>query len=124
MPWIDRPTQGFIAGTVTDAGGAALEGRTVRIRRTGWFRRTRKTTSDANGWFGMTKLAPGTYHVRLEDAHGNALPERVEVVVTAGSVARVPITVRESHGAPGLQPRGSAGPAIPRPFPPSVSRPS
>jgi len=27
--------------------------------------------------------------VRLEDAHGNALPERVEVVVTAGSVARV-----------------------------------
>ena len=89
MSWIERPTHGFVAGSVSDAMGAAVAGRTIRIRRTGWFRRTRRTASDANGWFGMTKLAPGKYHVRLEDAHGNALPERVEVVVTAGSVARV-----------------------------------
>jgi uncharacterized lipoprotein YddW (UPF0748 family) len=88
MPWIERPMQGFIAGTVVDAGGAGMEGRTVRIRRTGWFRRTLRTTSDANGWFGMTRLSPGKYRVQLEDAGGGALPERVEVVVTAGGVAR------------------------------------
>ena len=94
MPWIERPTHGFIAGSVSDAAGAALEGRTVRIRRTGWFRRTRKTTSDANGWFGMTRLAPGTYTVRLEDAQGNLLPDRVEVAVSVGTVARVALASR------------------------------
>jgi len=89
MPWIERPDRGFIAGTMAGANGAAIEGRTVRIRRAGWFRRTRRTTTDANGWFGMTQLAPGRYVVELEDAQGRALPDRVEVVVTAGTVVRV-----------------------------------
>jgi uncharacterized lipoprotein YddW (UPF0748 family) len=89
MPWIERPTHGFIAGSVSDAAGATLERRTVRIRRTGWFRRTRKTTSDANGWFGMTKVAPGRNRVQLEDARGKATRERVTIVVTPGAVARV-----------------------------------
>jgi hypothetical protein len=92
MPWIERPTHGFIAGSVLDAAGAALEGRTIRIRRTGWFRKTRKTTSDANGWFGMIRLSPGSYEVRLEDGRGRALPERTEVVVAAGAVARAGVT--------------------------------
>ena len=94
MPWIERPTHGFIAGSVTDSAGTALEGRTIRIRRTGWFRRTRKTASDANGWFGMTKLSPGKYDVRLEDARGRARPERVEIAVAAGAVARAVIVVK------------------------------
>ena len=72
--------------------GAAMEGRTIRIRRTGWFRRTRKTTSDANGWFGMTKLVPGTYNVRLEDSAGRPLPVQAEVTIAAGRVARVRLT--------------------------------
>jgi hypothetical protein len=69
-------------------------GRTVRIRRTGWFRRTRKATSDANGWFGMTKLSPGKYVIQLEDAAGNVLRDRVEAVVSAGTVARVALASR------------------------------
>ena len=89
MPWIDHPTHGFIAGTVSDPNGAGIEGRTIHVRRTGWLRRTRRTTSDANGWFGMTGLAPGKYTVRLGDARGNPLPVRVDVVVTAGAVTRV-----------------------------------
>ena len=92
MPWIERPTHGLIAGTVTGADGGAFEGLTVRIRRTGWFRRTMKTATDANGWFGMTKLAPGKYSVGLEDANGRALPDRVEVVVTPGRVARATLS--------------------------------
>jgi hypothetical protein len=39
----------------------------------------------------MTRLSPGKYHVRLEDTRGSALPERVEVVVAAGGVARVAV---------------------------------
>ena len=92
MPWIERPMHGFIAGTVADTVGAPVEGRTIRIRRTGWFRRTRKTTSDANGWFGMTKLASGTYIVRLEDPAGRPLPEQAEVTIAAGRVARARLT--------------------------------
>ena len=84
--------QGFIAGSVADAAGAAIEGRTIRVRRTGWFRRTRKTTSDANGWFGMTKLAPGTYIVRLEDSSRRPLPVQAELTIAAGRVAKLRLT--------------------------------
>jgi hypothetical protein len=92
MPWLEHPTQGFVAGTVVGAGGAAAEGRTVRIRRTGWFRRTRRATSDANGWFGMTRLPPGKYRVQLEDARGRAAGEPIEIVVSAGRVARAQLS--------------------------------
>jgi len=88
MPWLERPTTGFVAGTVNDGAGGAVEAATIRIRRTGWFRKTRRTASDANGWFGMTRLAPGKYLVRLEDERGKTVGERVEVVVTGGGVAR------------------------------------
>ena len=94
MPWLESPSHGFITGNVAGSAGTALEGRTIRIRQTGWFRRTRKTTSDANGWFGMTKLAPGKYRVQMEDARGHALPERVEIVVIAGAVARAVVVVK------------------------------
>ena len=94
MPWIERPTQGFIAGTVVDAGAHAVEASTIRIRRTGWFRKTRRTTTDANGWFGMTRLSPGTYHIRLEDRGGKAGRERVEVIVKAGGVSRARLVLK------------------------------
>ncbi len=94
MPWIERPTTGFIAGMVSDAEGRAVEAFTIRIRKTGWLRKTKRTTTDANGWFGMTRLSPGTYHVRLEDRAGKARRERVEVVVAAGAVARVTLVAR------------------------------
>ena len=92
MPWIEQPTHGLVAGIVLGANGATLEGRTVRVRRTGWFRRTRRTTTDANGWFGMTQLAPGVYSVRLEDPAGRPLPVRAEVAIAAGRVARARLT--------------------------------
>jgi hypothetical protein len=94
MPWIERPTRGFIAGTVVDAGAHAVEASTIRIRKTGWFRKTKRTTSDANGWFGMTRLSPGTYHIRLEDRGGKAGRERVEVIVKAGGVSRATLAVK------------------------------
>jgi protocatechuate 3,4-dioxygenase beta subunit len=89
MPWIERPTDGFIAGTVTDATGRAVEAAILQIRRTGWFRRTRRTTTDANGWFGLTRLKPGTYRVRLNDRTGQAACGQGVVDVKAGAVARI-----------------------------------
>jgi uncharacterized lipoprotein YddW (UPF0748 family) len=94
MPWIERPTQGFIAGTVVDAATHAVEASTIRIRRTGWFRKTRRTTTDANGWFGMTRISPGKYQVRLEDRGGKAGRERVEVIVKAGGVSRATLVAK------------------------------
>jgi len=81
MPWIENPTRGFLAGT-------AVDGARVSVRRHGWFRRTRRVTADGNGWFGMTRLKPGKYRVRLERPGRTAAAETVTVEVRAGEVAR------------------------------------
>ena len=94
MPWLETPTRGMVAGQLTYASGRGLEGQTIRLRRTGWFRRTKRTTTDASGWFGMMSLKPGTYEVRLEDRAGKATGERTRVRVTAGAVARAALTTR------------------------------
>jgi len=94
MPWIEQPTRGRLAGTVVDASGRGVEGRTIRVRRTGWFRKTARTTTDANGWFGMMRLKPGSYEIRLEDRTGRAGDARTKIVVNAGDVARAVMTQR------------------------------
>ncbi len=88
MPWLERPTRGYVAGTVTDAAGAGLEGVTVRIVRRRLFGGTKRTTTDANGWFGMTGLKPGRYRVEIERAAGETSAARAEIEVKAGQVAR------------------------------------
>ncbi len=65
MEWIARPTRGWLAGTVRDAGGAA-DGAAVTVKRVRWFARRRRTRTDGNGFFGFTELPPGRYRVRLE----------------------------------------------------------
>jgi uncharacterized lipoprotein YddW (UPF0748 family) len=94
MPWIETPTRGRIAGSVIDASGQVVDGQAMRIRRTGWFRRTARTTTDANGWFGMMSLKPGTYDVRLEDHAGKTTGERTRIRVTVGAVARAALTIK------------------------------
>ena len=87
-PWIENPDRGFIAGTVTDSAGNPLEAATVQARRTGWFRRTTRVTTDSNGWFGLTHLKPGTYIVRWRSRNGgDAVPVRLEV--RAGTVTHL-----------------------------------
>ena len=65
-----------------------------KIRRTGWFRKATRTTTDASGWFGMMNLKPGTYEIRLEGRAGSTESVRSRVVVKAGAVARAPMTQR------------------------------
>jgi uncharacterized lipoprotein YddW (UPF0748 family) len=94
MPWLEQPTRGRIAGTVVDTSGRGVEGQTVRIRRTGWFRRATRTFTDANGWFGRMNLKPGTYEIRMEDGVGKATDSRTKIEVKAGEVGRAVMTRR------------------------------
>jgi len=93
MPWLATPTRGRLAGTVTDPSGRGVEQVSVRVRRTGWFRRTRRTVTDANGWFGMINLKPGTYEIRLGDRTGRDAGARKKVQVRAGQTAGFSTTV-------------------------------
>ncbi|MBI4476167.1 MAG: family 10 glycosylhydrolase [Acidobacteria bacterium] len=95
MPWIDRPSRGFIAGTVTAETPRAADAVEVRIKREGtWaealasgfglFRRTHLVRTDGNGYFGVTNLKPGRYRVWRDDLKKGPVRVRVE----AGKVAR------------------------------------
>ncbi len=88
LPWIERPTHGFIAGLAKDREGKPLDGATVRIKRTGWFRRTARVTTDGNGWFGISQRSPGRYVIRLESPQGSS-GTPVTVEVRAGAVTRL-----------------------------------
>jgi uncharacterized lipoprotein YddW (UPF0748 family) len=94
VPWVERPTTGFLAGAMTGAEGRPVDGATVQVRRTGIFRSTTRVTSDGNGWFGATQLKPGTYRVRQELPGGRAASTSVEIEVRAGRVARVSLAAQ------------------------------
>jgi hypothetical protein len=87
MPWIDAPTKGWIAGTVQAPTTERADGVTIKIKRSGFplFRRTRKTLTDGNGYFGFTKVKPGRYRVWIDGE------SRVDVSVLPGTVARARI---------------------------------
>ena len=87
MEWIARPTRGWLAGTVRDAGSGAADGAAVTVKRVRWFARRRRTRTDGNGFFGFTELPPGRYRVRLE-ARPRRSPE-IELEIVVGRVARV-----------------------------------
>ena len=95
LPWIERPTRGSIAGVVSAPGREQADDVEVEIRRTGWFRRTRRVKTDANGFFGVTGLAPGTYHVRLASP---LLPRATgSATVAPGRVARADLDARPTR---------------------------
>lgn len=85
MPWIERPTRGWIAGMATSSAAAA-DDVAVKVKKTGFplFRRTRTVRTDGNGYYGMADLEPGRYRVWLDGSKDL----RVTVRVEAGKVAR------------------------------------
>lgn len=89
LPWVDRPETGLVAGLVVTPRVGEADGVGVEVRRSGWFHRTRTVKTDANGFFGVVGLAPGTYRVRLAAAHG----VRADVEVVAGKVTRAELTL-------------------------------
>ncbi|REK16451.1 MAG: hypothetical protein DWQ43_05515 [Acidobacteria bacterium] len=84
-------TTGEIEGTVTDSTGAVVPGASVRIESTGstaGFRRT--VTTDDNGFFIVSNLAPGAYKVTVENSGFDAFTKTVTVSVDRA----VPVNAR------------------------------
>ncbi len=93
MGWLERPTTGFLAGTVRDLAGNGVDGARVRLKRAGWlpFRRTRGAVTEGNGFYGFTHLRPGRYRVRAEAGERRSRQTGIEVVV--GRVARADLRI-------------------------------
>ena len=90
MPWIEKPTTGWIAGTVKAATPEQADGVVVKTERAGFalFRRVRKVETDGNGYFGLTNVKPGRYRVWIDGGR------RAEVIVQAGTVSRADLERR------------------------------
>lgn len=80
FPWIERPTLGAIAGVLSAASREEADEVVVEVRRTGLLHRTHRVLTDANGFFGLANLEPGTWRVRLP----GAATARAEVYVEVG----------------------------------------
>src|SRR2546426_5993101 len=81
-------TDGAIAGTVTDASGAAVPNASVTVTNKG-TNLSQGVATDESGYFRAAKLQPGSYTMKVE-APGLA-PFTVEnVIVQIGSVTEVP----------------------------------
>jgi outer membrane receptor protein involved in Fe transport len=78
---------GSILGTVTDPQGAAVAGAKVTVANQRKAT-TDTTTTNADGNYSVTHLAPDTYSVRVE-APGFKISEQKDVIVSADAGARV-----------------------------------
>ena len=83
-----QPGETGITGTVTDTSGALVPGATVTVRTATGESKT--TTTDADGKFLVTGLAPGTYEVSVT-APGFAESKIPDVNVTAKEVAALAV---------------------------------
>lgn len=80
-------TDGAIGGTVFDQTGAVVPGATVVVRNTG-TNAEQTATSDASGFYKITKLPPAVYTVTVT-AKGFETFRADQVIVTVGSVTNV-----------------------------------
>ncbi|HYG97773.1 MAG TPA: family 10 glycosylhydrolase [Terriglobales bacterium] len=92
LPQLATPMYGWLAGTVRDASGTALDGAVVEVRRAGWnpFGRKQKLLTDGNGFFGTSGLKPGRYQATVIRAADKRITSQIDVA--AGKVARVDIS--------------------------------
>ncbi len=93
MPWIDAPTDGWLAGIVRAGSPGDNDGAVVKIKRKRFwpFGNTRRVRTDGNGFYGLAKVKPGRYEVSLDERARNARPILVRVI--PGQVARVPTLI-------------------------------
>jgi hypothetical protein len=85
-------TRGAISGTVRDASGALVPGVTVTVTNND-TNQSRSAVSDANGFYRVPALEPGTYTVRSE-LSGFQTVELKEVRLVAASEATINVDMK------------------------------
>ncbi|HEX4650519.1 MAG TPA: carboxypeptidase regulatory-like domain-containing protein [Granulicella sp.] len=85
---------GALRGVVQDASSARIGSATVLVERSGTAQ-SRRVLSDAHGEFRLDDLAPGPWHVRVED-HGFA-PASADVSVAVSSVRDLTVTLQPAQ---------------------------
>ncbi len=83
---------GQIVGSVTDPNGAAIAGAKVTIVNTG-TRAERGTTTDSQGNYVVTNLAPTLYEITIEASGFAAIKKRVQVTVGSRVTADIQLAV-------------------------------
>ncbi len=91
-PSLAQTTYGSIAGTVTDASGAAIADAQVTLTNIGTTEK-RAQQSGPDGLYSFVNLLPGRYRIDAEKA-GFKRITRPEVVVEVGQSARIDITMQ------------------------------
>ncbi|HTZ58990.1 MAG TPA: TonB-dependent receptor [Acidobacteriaceae bacterium] len=86
-----------LAGTVLDSTGAAVPGATVTVTNTATSI-ARSTTSEKNGEYVITALAPGDYNVTVESPGFRKL-EQTGLVLQINQQARVDLTLQVGQAA-------------------------
>jgi hypothetical protein len=92
MPVSAQMTRGGINGTVRDMSGGVVPGATVTIVQVE-TNQSRDTVTDAQGFYSVTALEPGTYLVRTELA-GFATVETKNVIVRAATEVTVNVELK------------------------------
>ena len=85
--WAQSSTAGAVGGTIYDQDGAVLAGAAVTAANTATGA-VRSETSNANGFYRITDLEPGTYTVTIVDS-GFETYKAVQVPVTVGSLSDI-----------------------------------
>jgi len=97
--WAQSATTGGLKGTVTDSTGANVPGANVTLVNGGTNQRLR-TTTDVNGSYGFSLLAPGTYRVEVS-AQAFKTSEMASLAVDVSEIPVVDVTLEA--GAPAEQ---------------------
>ena len=87
---MDPPSHGWLLGVARGPGGNPRDGDVVVLEPSGAARRSFRSVTDGNGYFGFTSLVPGSYRLHFDEPRASSAP--VPVVIRAGRVSRAEIT--------------------------------
>jgi uncharacterized lipoprotein YddW (UPF0748 family) len=90
MSWKTRPTYGYLMGTLTGSVPKSYDGVKVMVStvNSGCVKFYREVVTDGSGWYGLAKLAPGQYQVRVNHSDFEGTPPQ-EITVRPGRVVKV-----------------------------------
>ena len=84
-------TPGGVRGTITDASGAAVPGAQITLTEASTHTAARATT-DANGAFQVTNMAPGTYSLLVNQTDFD-MYRQSNIRIQSGQIVSLPVTL-------------------------------